>query len=256
MGCPRELFELPFTVQVPGTGTAFVALGDPFPIAGASSVDFALTVSNLGANARAVPALALIVARKEVMSNPTAASGAAATAAGTTHHSSDLSATTDKFLAQAGMIVDVSTGSAPSWVTGMLRATLSSCARVVGVRSIEVPGSLSTSDPTYYVLGRTPAASANKLRASLVMVGSKDVEYRWLVRGVNDPQAPDAWVALGVGYTSFSDGNSATCFADTSVSAVTPGNYHQLDLGLALRKKSGGSAPAGQLRATSALSYT
>jgi hypothetical protein len=234
----------------------FLPIGDPFPITGASGVDFSLTLSNVGSNGQAIPAVALIVARPELMDAPAAASGSYGTATGTTHHITDLSGVSNKFMAQAGVFVSLASGTTPTFLTGILRANLVACSRAVGRRAIEVPSNQTYADPTMYLLGRVPASSANNLRAALIMEGSKDIEYRFMVRGVNDPDAPGSWTALGTVYTAFSDGNSATCAADVSVSGVSPSSYHTLEFGLALRMRSGGSSPAGQLRVMATLSYS
>ena len=90
----------------------------------------------------------------------------------------------------------------------------------------------------------------------MIAQGSKDMEYRMFVRGVNDVDAPGAWTALGTGYTAIADGNSATCLTDASVSGVTPANYHELEFAFVLRMESGGTLPNGRLRVAAALSYT
>jgi hypothetical protein len=87
-----------------------------------------------------------------------------------------------------------------------------------------------------------------------VIENATDLEYRWYVRGVNDPDAPGSWTELGAGWTAITNGNTAVCTADTSVSGVTRSSYHRLDVALAVRLKSGGASPSGAIQATAALS--
>ena len=219
-------------------------------------MDFVITVTRVTGNARAVPAFAPITATENNWDTPTAATGGYTSTQTSTHNTTDLTTITDKYMGQIGVIANLSTGSTPGTVSGYIDVTLSACMVLIGQRLIEVSGQSDNITPNYYLLGRAPANSASGVRAAVIAEGCKDVEYRMMVRGLNDTNSPSAWTALGAGYTALADGNSATCFPNTSVSGVTPANYHQLEFGIAVRMKSGGSSPAGQVRVAAALSYS
>lgn len=256
MACPRFLFELDFDMYVTGTQDHWKPLGSEVLIVGAAGFDFACTVFRNTGNARVIPGSMLAAARLEGAGAATAAAGAYADSPSTVHNAIDLSATTNMMIAQLGVIGNLSAGSTPAWIAGRLRAEILQCAAMIGRRRIEVPAQADNTNATLSLLGRVSSSSAANLRAGLVIMGAKDIEFRFYVRGVNDPDAPGAWVALGAGFTPITDGNTAVCFADSSVSGVTPASYHQLEFAIAVRMKAGGAAPAGVLTVTAGLSYT
>lgn len=257
MACPRSIGEFPFRAAVLSTTEMWLGLGRSFQIAGADTVDFALTVRRLTGDAEVIPGLQTAAALEQAPDAPSAAGGSwNATSGSTTHHQSDLSTTTDKMLAQAGVLVKL-TGATPGWIEGTLSVQLAACARSVGVRTIEIPAALAASTPSFYLLGRVPACNADALRAAIVATDANDLEYLFFVRGVNDPDAPGSFQALSGSWTTIADGNSATCKADMSLSGVvTTSSFHQLDVMVAVRLKSGGSAPTGIVRVGAAMSYS
>ena len=107
MACPRFLCRLGFNVSVTSTTDIFLPLGTPAKITGGAALDFAITVTRVGGNARAVPAVALIAARVENWDPPAAATGGYTSTQITNHNVTDLSAVTDKFLAQIGVIANL-----------------------------------------------------------------------------------------------------------------------------------------------------
>lgn len=256
MACPRHLFRVPFEIFLQGTNDMFIPLGREFNITGATAVDFAVTVSRVTGTARVVGAVALITARPEEMDAPAQAAGGYTSTQTTTHNTFDLSTVTNKYLAQAGIIGNLSSAGSPAYASGYVDVTVSQCMAMVGQRKIEVTPQLDTTNPTYFVIGRVPANSANEVRAAVIAEGIQNVDYRFVVRGVNDPDAPGAWQALGAGYTTLGAGNSGTCYPDTALSgAITPANFHQLEFGLALKKTATGTAE-GQIRVALTQSYT
>jgi hypothetical protein len=136
-------------------------------------------------------------------------------------------------------------------------ADLRACAMPIGQRLIEVSPDQTNGAPSTFLLGRVPASGAANLRAALACNAINDIEYRFFVRGVNDPEEPDTWTALGAGYTALPESTPmAICQSDLSVSGVTPANYHQLEFSLRLRLTGAGSAPAGFVRVSAGLSYS
>ena len=81
-----------------------------------------------------------------------------------------------------------------------------------------------------------------------------DVDYLFYARGVNDPDNPGSWVAIGA-WATLANGMNAICTTDATVSGVTPANFHLLEFAVALRLKTGGANPAGFLRVAAGLSY-
>lgn len=235
----------------------WLSLGPSFQIPGGDAVDFALTVQRVTGDAQAIPGTQTAAAIEQNPDAPSAASGSYnATSGSTTHHQTDLSSTTNKMIARGGVIVKLGAGATPGWIEGTLSVMLSACAKNIGTRSIEIPAALATATPSFYILGRVPACNAGSLRAALVSTDANDLQYLFFVRGVNDPDAPGTFVALNGGtWTDITDGNTAVCVADLSVSGVTPANYHQLDVMIAIRLKSGGSGPTGIVRVAAAMSY-
>lgn len=257
MGCPRLVVDVPFRIWVASAADVWESLGGVVGIAGATAFDYRLTVSRITGNVRAIPAAQLIEARDDVPGSPTAAGATYATAVGSTHHSTDLTAATDRYLARVGVLANLSGGTTAGYVEGRLAVYVAQCHTVIGQRRIEIPAAQTNGAPTTVVIGRVPAPSADKVRAAVVATDVKDVEYVFAVRGVNDPEAPGSWVVLNAGtYTALVDGNSATCASDKSVSTVVPGNYHDLDVGFRFRTKAAGSNPTGVLRVAAAMSYT
>ena len=256
MACPRALFRMPFDIQVTSTADILRLLGREITIVGADAFDFALTVSRQTGLARVVPVAATMVARPDRVDTILTANGGYATVQGTTHHVVDLSTTTGHFLAQIGVVANLSSGTTPGYVTGYVDAYISQCMTMIGQRGIEISGQSDATTPNYYILGRVPARSAGSLRAAIIAEGVNVSEFRFMVRGVNDPDAPTAWTPLGTGFTTLANGSSAVCFADASVSGITPANYHELDFAIAIQKQAIGSNPTGRLKVSAGLSYT
>jgi hypothetical protein len=240
---------------VPTTQDGWLQLGKPLLITGSKSLDYALTLTQVNGLATAIPATALMVARPEVIFGITAASGSYATATGTTHHTTDTSAVTDKFLAQFGILSKLSSGTTQGYVAGYLSVIHRMCGTSIGSRSIEIEPNQTNGAPKYYLLGRVPASGADKLRAAIVGNAVNDIDYLFYVRGVNDPDNPGSWVAIGT-WATFSNGAFGICTTDASVSGVTPANYHLLEFAVALRLKTAGANPAGFLRVSAGLSFT
>jgi hypothetical protein len=224
-------------------------------IAGSKALDYALTIRQVTGNAAAIPATALMAARPEVVSSLAAASGTYTSTQTTTHHATDTSLVTDKFLAQAGVLAKLSSGTIQAYIAGELSVVHRACGTRIGVRKIEVISNQTNGAPQFYPLGRVPASGADKLRAALLANTINDIDYQFQVRGVNDPENPGSWTAIG-SWTTLANGASATCTTDASVSGVSPGNYHTLEFAVALRLKTAGSGPAGFLSVGAGLSYT
>jgi hypothetical protein len=256
MGCPKPLFVIPFEMFPTSTDNLWKPLGRPVHIVGSSGFDFALTGVRVGGNARAIPAVSLIPARETMPDSPSAATGSYTSSQTTVHTTFSLSSATDKFLAQIGVFCNLSSGATPGYFAGILRADIAQCGLLVGRRKIEVSSLQDVANPSVYIIGRCPASGADKVRGALIIDGAKDIEFRVYARGVNDPDAPGAWVALGAGWTSITDGNTAVCYGDTAVSGVTPSDYHRLELAIFVRLKSGGSNPAGFITASLGMGYT
>ncbi|MEQ1502629.1 MAG: hypothetical protein ABMB14_10380 [Myxococcota bacterium] len=246
--------RFPFTISVSSINDQWEPLSKVMTIVGGQELDYALTVTRVTSNATAIAATGLMVARADTLFGVNAASGAYAGAAGTTHHATTLSTVTDKYLAQAGVLAKLASGATPGYISGWLSVVLRACSAQIGTREIEIDPGQTNAAPRYYPLGRVPASGADKLRAAIVSNAVKDLEYLFYVRGVNDPDAPGAWVAIGT-WTGLTDGASAICTTDASVAAVTPTSYHQLEFALAIRLKAAGSGPAGFLRVIAGLSY-
>jgi len=256
MACPHTLFSMEFEMTLTSPDDIWRPLGGPVVIAGASGFDLLVTLRTVSGNARVIAAWQPIAARPNAGGTVTAAAGSYTSTVTSTKNTIDTSGVNDKFLAQLGVLGNLTTGTTPAYVTGVLTARVSRCMKMLGERRIQASGSSTNANPDMYLLGRVPAANASELRAALVADGMKDMEYRFFVRGCLDPETPGAWVALNSGYTGFTDGNSAVCHSDTAVSTVIPANWHDLEFAIALRMKSGGTAPSGFLRVLAALSYT
>lgn len=255
MACGNLLGRFAFSQLVPSTQDGWLQLGKTIQIVGSKSLDFALTLNQVAGLATAIPATALMVARPEVIYGITAASGSYASSAGTTHHTTDTSAVTAKFLGQFGILSKLSSGTTPGYVAGYLSVIHRICGTNIGSREIEIEPNQTNGAPKFYLLGRVPASGGDKLRAALIGNTINDIDYLFYVRGVNDPDNPGSWVAIGT-WTTFSNGAFGICTTDASVSGVTPANYHMLEFAIALRLKTGGTGPAGFLRVSAGLSYT
>jgi hypothetical protein len=253
-GCAQRVAVHRFRIWVSSSQDLWSGVGDVLQISGGQEIDIAMTIERATGNAVAIPGVASIVARAEVPSLPSAATGSYTGTQGTTHHDFDLSTTTDKYMARVGVLAKLSGGTTDGWVEGTISIVLRRCAVPIGQRSLEVSPDQSTGSPSPSLLGIVPASGADKLRAALVCNAINDVEYLFQVRGMNDPDAPGAWTALGT-WTALTNGNSAVCHADVSVSGVTPGSWHLLQYAIALRLKTGGSNPAGFLKVAASQSY-
>lgn len=257
MGGPKFLGAFPYKVPVASQQVVWTELSHIYPIAGASSIVCALHNRITTGDAAVIPAAMLFEATELKADTPSAASGSYQSTNGTvTRHATDLSTTTDRFLGQTGIFTKLDGGTTRGYAVGTVSVWLVQCMQEIGARTIEVPAALATSTPSYFVLGRVAAPGADKVRAALVCTDANDLEYLLYVRGVLDPDSPGTWTALNGGtWTSITDGNTGTCHADAAVSGVTPANYTQLEVMLALRLKSGGSAPTGIVRVAAAMSY-
>jgi hypothetical protein len=195
--------------------------------------------------------------RSEDEDAPVVATGSYVTASGTTEHLTySLTGTTDRMFAQIGALGDLSGGATPGFVRGRVRAYLSQCSAMLRPVRIAASPQSDATNPSMHILGRVGASGATSVRTGLVIDGAKDIEYRLFGRGVNDPDKPGTWTGLGGGYTSITDGNTATCLGDLALSGLSPSSYHELEIALGLRMKSGGSGPAGFLRVISGVGYT
>ncbi|MEQ1508413.1 MAG: hypothetical protein ABMB14_39650 [Myxococcota bacterium] len=255
MACGMTVGRFPFTSWVTSLNDQWNPVGKEMTIVGGQELDYALTLTRVTSNATAIAATALMAARPDVVFGVNAASGAYAGAQGSTHHVTTLSTVNDKYLAQAGVLTKLASGATPGYISGYLSVVLRACASRIGTREIEVDPNQTNGAPRTYRLGRVPASGADKLRAAIVTNAAKDLEYLFFVRGVNDPDAPGVWVAIGT-WAALADGASAICTTDAAVSVVTPSSYHMLEFGFAIRMKLGGSAPAGFVRVIAGLSYT
>lgn len=255
MACGRVLGRFPFSMVVPSVQDGWMQLGKPMLISGSKSLDYALTLTQLTGLATAIPATALMIARPEVIFGITAASGSYSNTITTTHHATDTSLVTDKFLAQFGIFSKLSAGTTPGYVAGYLSVVHRTCGTSIGSRAIDIEPNQTNGAPKYYLLGRVPASGADKLRAAIVGNAVNDIDYLFYVRGVNDPDNPGSWVAIGT-WATFTNGMFGICTTDASVSGVTPANYHLLEFAIALRLKAAGANPGGFLRVSAALSST
>jgi hypothetical protein len=257
VACGSVLGQFPFTISVTSTQEVWQPVSRPIMIVGSKALDYALTIRQLTGGAVAIPATALMTARPEVIGSLAAASGSYANAQATTHHVTDTSGITNSFLAQPGLLAKLSGAGNASYISGVLSVIHRACATPIGSRAIEVDPRLTNAAPQTYPLGRVPASGGDKLRAAIVANAMNKIEYLFYVRGINDPDAPGAWVALNTStWTTIADGSSAICHADASVSSVTPANYHLLEFAIALRLIAAQSGPAGFLRVAAGMSYT
>lgn len=255
MACGVTLFSEEFDLPIPSTQANVKFLGPKFALVGAKDVDFLLELYRLTSNGQVVPVVADMIARTDLVSTLNNATGTVGTAAGAWHFVYDCTTTTNKYFGQCGIAGQLASGTTPGYAKGRLTAILRACAAPGGGRQIEVDPNQTFAAPHIYPLGRVPAAGADKVRLALVVNAAKDLEYVILARGVVDPEAPGAWVTIG-SFAALSDGASGVCTTDASLSGVTPASYHLLELAVAVRMKSGGSAPAGFVKAVAGVSYT
>ncbi|MEZ5333596.1 MAG: hypothetical protein R2991_16535 [Thermoanaerobaculia bacterium] len=257
MPCPMVVGRFPFALPVTSSEESWQPLSKPLVIVGGESLDFALTISRATGNAKGIPGAAYLTARPDISGTPSEASGSYSGSQGTTHHAFDLSGTDDEYFAQAGILTKLDGGSTAGFIQGYLSVHLRACAMPIGQRFVEVRGDQTTT-PSTDLLGRVPASGAASLRAALVCNGINDIEYRFFVRGVNDPEEPEStWTGLGAGYTALPESTPmAICQSDLSVSGVTPSNFHELDFSIRLKLTGGGSTPTGSVKVSAGLSYT
>lgn len=102
-GCGMILGQFPFSMTVTSMDVQWRPLGKPILLVGRWSIDYAMTIQQVTGNAVAIPATGLCVARPEKLSGVNAASGSYQGTQDTTHHATDTSAVTDKWLAQCGV---------------------------------------------------------------------------------------------------------------------------------------------------------
>ena len=251
MGCGKVVGRFRFRIAVTSTVDIWEPISQPAVIVGGHAIDYALTISRVSGNVSAIPATALMAAREDTIASLEPASGTRATKQGTTHHVTDLTTVTDKFLALPGVVARLAAAGQPGYVAGSLSVVLQACGAMVGTRQIEVSPSQSTAQPQFFPIGRVPAAGADKLRAAIVINGAKDLEHRFHARPVIDPEAPGPWSPIGV-WTPVADGNSAVCTPDVAVGTL---DAHHLEVALAVRATGGATSPAGFLRVAAGLSY-
>ena len=253
--CGVVIVDEEFELAVPSTQVVPTMLGKRFLFVGAKDIDFRLTIYRITSNVQAVAAIADMIARGDLVASLNNATGTVASSAAIWHFTYDCTTTTTKFLGQAAVAAQLASGTTAGYVKGRLRGVLRACQNGAGNRMIEIDPNQTNGAPHVYPLGRVPASGADKVRAAIIANAVKDIEVIVYVRGIVDPEAPGSWVAIGT-YTALADGASAICIADASMSGVTPASYHELEIGLAVRLKSGGSAPAGFLKALAGVSYT
>ena len=251
MGCGRVVGRFRFRTAVTSTVDTWEPIGQPLVIVGGHALDYALTIARVVGNVTAAPATALMAAREDNVASLEPASGARATKQGTTHHVTDLSAVTDKFLALPGVVAKLASGSSHGYVAGTLSVILQSCGTMVGTRSLEVSPGQSNAQPQFFPIGRVPASGADKLRAAIVANGAKGLEFRFHTRAVNDPDDPGTWSPVGA-WTPLADGNSAIGTPDAAVGVI---DAHQVELAFAVRAAAGATTPAGFVRVAAGLSY-
>jgi hypothetical protein len=252
MGCGRVVGRFRFRIAVTSAVDMWEPIGQPLVIVGGHALDYALTISRVTGSVSTIAATAMMTAREDMISSVEPAGGTRATAQGTTHHVTDLSAVTDKFLALPGVVARLTNVAQPGYVAGTLSVILQACGTMVGTRSIEVSPQ-ATSQPQFFPIGRVPAAGADKLRAAIVSNAAKDIEYRFHIRKVIDPDEPGDWTPNG-SWAPLKDGNSAICTPDAPVGDVAAGS-HQVELALALRTKASATSPSGFMRVAAGLSY-
>jgi hypothetical protein len=259
MACPRVVGTFPFSIPVFAGGDMYLPLSPFTGITGGGEYSFATTVTRVTGNATVIPAVQMAAAVESAPGAWAVAVSNTSNAVGTVHTAYSLASVTDRYLARTGVMAKLSGGSTPGFIEGFVSVVLSTCATSAGQRRFEVPPGVSATVPVWLPLGRVPASGASKLRATFVLQSVADLAYLFWVRGVLDPDAPDAWVSLNDGtYTNFSPvaGNVAICVGDLSLSGVSPANFQFLDVMASLRMKSGGTLATGMGTVAATVSYT
>ena len=259
-----DLGALPFAKPAfTSTGNPlFHGLGTILLAVGATQLDLILKMADASGNAKAASGLAYCVNFRDEPSTPTGASSYSGTPGATVFQRRDINAAEStpvyNMFLQPGVFLAMDGGSTPGIVSGSLRPVLRTTGRHIGDRVISLTPEADTSQIYYFEIGPfVPLLWATRFQVVIAGMNIASMAFRFYARTANDPTRPDSLEALGAGFTDFppTDGiDIQNTDDDLSVTGLT--NYATrglVQLVLALRMKTGGSAPNGQFKVYAAL---